>query len=558
MKKILILGKKSALKRLITLLLVKLSDLTEAACKSINVGRITLFNRATGKQIDGAILEFLCYRFSLFTVNEDKLEYKRDIGFCFYHELNQFRDYLRTKRMDATDDQIRGAIERIRDKGFVDFFRKRNSSGKTVRHFILNFGAISRAIIKTAIAFIKPNTLFNYQPIEDLDEWCDRPQESVIEVNCDKKSIIKPFLRIKPKEKPMKDVEVRDNSDRREVKTDRYFGQQRNQLAEIREKAIGRSAVGMSGLKDADDLCRCQEELTRLYCKSMASEKAATTAKWEVIQATQGIISVNIKDYLRGLPVGTSLMEEWHVAPGVVAPIFLRFLRCELKKKDDTYLKSVQNVTWVLNKPEMLPMMWAECKRQIVIQESRYEKAIASGLSPKDISFPEWLIESYRDDVSVDKAASVVATIESSVTESIQSDAIALKRFEDHLSGKNLIVESNYFLPATKTEIKDPVVSEQPKKGIVFTDLYRSLGPTDKERWTVVYKEQLTLGKDPLLTDAKFQQRKQDLESAIAAASQLGLLGDPSDITPEPEEEFCFEITDAIASDINQSLKKYF
>jgi hypothetical protein len=543
MIKILVTGKKSVLNQLITSLLGQLRDLVGAACNSIGTNRITLFNRVTGNQIDGAILELFEYRFNLFTQDQSKLEYKRDIGFCFFFELKQFSDYLSSRGLDATDSQIRRSVERMKRKGLIDYFRKRRRDGKTVRHFALNFGAISREIIKTTLSFIRPNISFNYQPINDLDDWCDRPQESVIEVDCDKKSIIKPFLRIKPKEKPMKNVEVRGNSDRREIKADRYFGQ-RNQITEIRERSLIESAVGLSGLKSAEDLQEYQRQLIKYFCKTKTVEQANEKAYWDVQSAKKGMRSSYLQDYLDGIEIGGSHKQDWEIEPGIIAPVFQAYLRHFLKQPSDSHARTVERISFALKDLSLTSLHWQECKRQIEFYGSRInQSAIAS---------PEWITEFYRPDVTVGQAIESAAKIEIASKESVARELEAKRFLEESAAcygqSQTNLKERDRVLPSMRSEPHQPI-----KPGIVFTDLYYSLSPEDKGRWTTVYKTQLLLKKDPLLTDVKFREAKQDLEDAIAAASPLGLLGEP-----ELEEGFCFEITDAIAGDINHSLKSYF
>lgn len=190
---------------------------------------------------------------------------------------------------------------------------------------------------------------------------------------------------------------------------DRFFqvASRKSQVtrAEIKERAKMDSAVGMSGFKDVEDLRKCQKELTLYFAKQLEPTKAAEKASWIIKAERQGERSPFVQDFLDGKAIGSWCKEEWEIEPGIVAPVLIAYLRCKLRKNGDTHAHSLNRVSWELKSRNLTANHWAECKRLIDIEKPRLEKALELGQDLVTQNVPEWIIEIYRPEISIERAA---------------------------------------------------------------------------------------------------------------------------------------------------------
>lgn len=228
---------------------------------------------------------------------------------------------------------------------------------------------------------------------------------------------------------------------------DRFFqvrsrkGLSRMQL-EVRSRAKMDSAVGMSGCKDVEELRECQKQLTKYFAKQMEPVKAAEKASWIIKAEKQGERSLYVQDYLDGKAIGSWCKEEWEIEPGIIAPVLIAYLRCKLRKNGDTHAHSLNRVSWELKNRTLTANHWAECKRLIDIEKPRLEKALELGQDLVTQNVPEWIIEIYRPEVSVERAAETaevlgaIATQYNDRVEQVQRQ-LEPAQYADHLLEDN-------------------------------------------------------------------------------------------------------------------------
>jgi DNA-binding MarR family transcriptional regulator len=218
---------------------------------------------------------------------------------------------------------------------------------------------------------------------------------------------------------------------------DRHFGQT-NQQSEVRSRAKMDSAVGMSGFTDVEELRECQNQLTKYFAKQLEPIKAAEKASWIIKAERQGERSPFVQDYLDGVAIGSWCKEEWEIEPGRIAPVLIAYLRCKLRKNGDTHAHSLNRVSWELKNRNLTANHWAECKRLIDIEKPRLEKALELGQDLVTQNVPEWIIEIYRPEVSVERAAEtaeVLGAIATQYNDRIEQVQRQLEpaKYADHL-----------------------------------------------------------------------------------------------------------------------------
>lgn len=189
-----------------------------------------------------------------------------------------------------------------------------------------------------------------------------------------------------------------------EIRQDKYF-RQRNQLEEVKLRAKRHSALGMSDFQDLDDMRECQRQLVQYFVQRFNPETADLKASSIIKSEIRGQRSVYVQDYLDGKPIGDCIQKEWEIMPGLVAPVLIAYLRCKLRRNGDSHARSLERVKWELKDPAITAQHWAECKRLIDIQKPRLLKALEEGSDLVTQNIPEWIVEVYRPEVSVEAAS---------------------------------------------------------------------------------------------------------------------------------------------------------
>ncbi len=186
---------------------------------------------------------------------------------------------------------------------------------------------------------------------------------------------------------------------------DRFFGERKQQQPQIREKAKFNSALGHSAFKSIEHMQECQKELAKHFGKTLDAIVASEKAYWIIDAETKGKRSPWVEDFLNEQAIGTWCKKEWEVEPGKIAPAFLAYLRCMLRRDGDTHAQTVQKVSWQLKDEETLPLHWAECKRLIDLERPRLQKAIQLGQNLVALKIPEWIIEVFRPPLKIESVA---------------------------------------------------------------------------------------------------------------------------------------------------------
>ncbi len=112
-------------------------------------------------------------------------------------------------------------------------------------------------------------------------------------------------------------------------------------------------------------------------------------------------------DFKAGLPIGTSLQEEWEVKPGVPYPMFLEYLAEKLKGGYDGVEKAYQAALKILEQPQQAQVFWSQFKRSLINVSSEVDRYRALGVSNPHT--PVWTRE--RIEPSKEEAATAGAKI---------------------------------------------------------------------------------------------------------------------------------------------------
>ncbi|MDJ0904107.1 MAG: hypothetical protein QNJ55_35500 [Xenococcus sp. MO_188.B8] len=110
-------------------------------------------------------------------------------------------------------------------------------------------------------------------------------------------------------------------------------------------------------------------------------------------------------DFIAGLPIGTSTMPEWEVAPGEPYPMFIEFLTEKIKRGDNTQSdeQTRNEVFRILNKPRQAKAFWGQFKRSLVNVSERVERDLSLGVSNPNT--PTWTRERIEPSLSEAAAA---------------------------------------------------------------------------------------------------------------------------------------------------------
>lgn len=361
------------------------------------------------------------------TGEEDQLylTYHHDIGYSFYHSAKQFAADL-----FINPSTVYKLIKSLEVEGWIAVHLKQDLFGRKIYHLKLNIqNFIKRAetFMQSHLSFFDkcvyqnlPNVSYinkqkkeitNMEPENSSDQKNSSPGQSPQSpeepatnyIFGEPKKSLDNDISNSPEETEFPQVDEKINKER---KSDRYFGQKKpSQQEQIRRRAKVDSAIGMSGFRDVEDLRKCQKELTIYFAKQLDPLKAAEKASFVIKAERQGERSPFVQDYLDGLAIGSWCKEEWEIEPGRVAPVLIAYLRCKLRKNGDTHAQSLNKVSWELKNRNLTANHWAECKRLIDIEKPRLAKALERGQDLVAQNIPEWIVEIYRPEISVQQAA---------------------------------------------------------------------------------------------------------------------------------------------------------
>ena len=114
-------------------------------------------------------------------------------------------------------------------------------------------------------------------------------------------------------------------------------------------------------------------------------------------------------DFKAGLPIGTSLQEEWEVQPGVAYPMFVEYLIEKIKKGNNSQTdeQARNEVFRILNQPRQAQDFWSQFKRSLINVSQEVDRYRALGVSNPHT--PIWTRE--RIEPSIEEAATAGAKI---------------------------------------------------------------------------------------------------------------------------------------------------
>ena len=126
-------------------------------------------------------------------------------------------------------------------------------------------------------------------------------------------------------------------------------------------------------------------------------------------QLRSGIPHSYWDDFKAGLPIGTSLQEEWEVKPGVAYPMFVEYLIEKIKKGNNSQTdeQARNEVFRILNQPRQAQDFWSQFKRSLINVSQEVDRYRALGVSNPHT--PIWTRE--RVEPSLEEAATAGAKI---------------------------------------------------------------------------------------------------------------------------------------------------
>lgn len=376
-----------------------------------------------------AILRKIVTRHLTGEENQIYLQYHHDIGYSFYHSAKHFAADL-----FISVSTVYKLIKDLEAEGWIEIYHKQDVFGRKIYHLKLkieNFIKRAEIYMQSHLSFFDkriyqnlPNDSYiNKQKkqinnIEQEENFSDQRNSTTDPIRIENRSVEAKSGNVEssyldcPEEINDPQVDEKINSNpvlkkdmaKHTPQGDRYFGQG-NQQSEVRGRAKMDSVLGFSEFKSIEDMRECQKQVTRYFAKKELPEKAAEKAYWVIDGECKGKRSPFVQDYLDGVAIGSWCKEEWEIEPGIIAPVLIAYLRCKLRKNGDTHAHSLNRVSWELKNRNLTANHWAECKRLIDIEKPRLEKALERGQDLVTQNVPEWIIEIYRPEVSVERAA---------------------------------------------------------------------------------------------------------------------------------------------------------
>ena len=125
------------------------------------------------------------------------------------------------------------------------------------------------------------------------------------------------------------------------------------------------------------------KELLKVLPKLANPRNVAAYAHKICEQVKQGKPCTYWDDFQAGLPIGTSLKQEWEVEPGVVFPQFRDYLAEKLRAGDNTQSaeQNALKVEKVLSKPKETAVLWTKFKQTVYRISEQIERDRALGIA---------------------------------------------------------------------------------------------------------------------------------------------------------------------------------
>ena len=157
--------------------------------------------------------------------------------------------------------------------------------------------------------------------------------------------------------------------------------------------------------KDEGQFRRFYRALVRALPQVANAHSPQGLAQTIIRQLRSGIPHSYWDDFIAGLPIGTSTMPEWEVAPGEPYPMFIEFLTEKIKRGDNTQSdeQTRNEVFRILNKPRQAKAFWGQFKRSLVNVSERVERDLSLGVSNPNT--PTWTRERIEPSLSEAAAA---------------------------------------------------------------------------------------------------------------------------------------------------------
>ncbi len=159
--------------------------------------------------------------------------------------------------------------------------------------------------------------------------------------------------------------------------------------------------------KDKEELKRFRQELITSLPRIANARSPEGLAHTIIGKLKLGEPHSYWDDFKAGLPIGTSLQQEWEVKPGVPYPMFLEYLAEKLKGSHDGVEKAYQAALKILEQPKQAQVFWSQFKRSVINVSESVERDRALGVSHPHT--PVWTRE--RVEPSKEEAATAGAKI---------------------------------------------------------------------------------------------------------------------------------------------------
>ncbi len=162
-------------------------------------------------------------------------------------------------------------------------------------------------------------------------------------------------------------------------------------------------------------------------------------------------------DFKAGLPIGTSLQQEWEVEPGVPYPMFVEYLTEKIKKGNNSQTdeQARNEVFRLLNQPRQAKAFWGQFKRSLVNVSSEVDRYRALGVSHPHT--PVWTRE--RVEPSKEEAATAGAKIMG-----VNSTAIAAIEASRQSTNPQLEAGNNPQIEATTNPLEEGRSDQDPSE----------------------------------------------------------------------------------------------
>ena len=159
--------------------------------------------------------------------------------------------------------------------------------------------------------------------------------------------------------------------------------------------------------KDKEELKRFRQELITSLPRIANARSPEGLAHTIIGKLKLGEPHSYWDDFKAGLPIGTSLQQEWEVKPGVPYPMFLEYLAEKLKGSHDGVEKAYEAALKILEQPKQAQVFWSQFKRSVINVSEQVENDRALGVSNPNT--PVWTRE--RVEPSTEEAATAGAKI---------------------------------------------------------------------------------------------------------------------------------------------------